>query len=262
MNLILLRSSKPFILKMLCSVALILVVFSTHLRAQTTISTTSSFSNESTVSTVTFNFQNTNSYPVVITNMESILSNFGIIQTEFWYKTSAINGAPGMINTANGWTLASSGTVNGIANTINTNATQPLFLNLTLTIPANSTYGIAIAAYNGTSGSLRIGSSGATVSLGGGGCNFLTGTNIGYASDAITPAAPTTVLKGWIGKVTFISGAACSGTPNAPTISGPSSICANSFFNLTATGYSVGSTYAYQWQRYNTTTLVWDDIAF
>jgi hypothetical protein len=240
------------------AVLLLLISFD-WTNAQTTISTTNSFTNQSTVSTVTFNFQNTNNFPVVITNMEGILSSYGLVSTEMWYKTSAINGMPGLINAGNGWILSASASINGILDTLD-NATQPLFNILNLTIPANTTYGIAVAAYNTTGGAQRTGSAASAVSVSTSGCNFLSGDNVGYAAINATPQAPALTPKGWIGKITFIPDGACTGTPVAAVASGPSNICSGASFSLSASAYAVGGSIGYQWQRYNTTTLAWEDI--
>jgi hypothetical protein len=229
--------------------------------AQTSISTTSTFTNTATANTVTFNFQNTNSYPVIITNVEGIVSVFGDIDVALWYKTTAINGSPGAISTANGWTLSGAQTIAGIGNTT-TNITQPFLSNISLTIPANVTYGIAVSATKVGSllGVQRMGDAPVTVTVGNGNCNVLSGANIGYAAVDPIPAAPTLTPKGWLGKIAFIPGNNCAGTPVAATISGPQNICANALFTLTATGYAVGAGLTYQWQRYNTTSATWEDV--
>jgi len=238
---------------------MLLLVCIGRVSGQTTISTTANFTNQATVSTVTFNFQNTNSFPVIITRLDGILGDYGAATAQIWYKPGAINSAPGQIATTNGWTQSASVSVDAIANTT-TNVTQTLFNNLSLTIPANTTYGIAVSVVSATAGLLRIGDAAATVSVSGGGCNFLSGNNIGYAAVNAIPEAPTLTPKGWIGKITFIPGGACTGTPGVPTISGPASICSTAMFNLTATGYDIGGSFTYQWQSYNTTTSSWQDI--
>lgn len=227
-------------------------------RGQVSISTTSSFTNTETVSTATFNFQNTNTYPVIITDIAGIVSSYGDIAAQLWYKASAINGAPGDISTTNGWTQAGTASFPGIQN-LSSNTTQPFLSGLSLTIPANTTYGIAVVA-TGSSGALRIGTATGTISLNGGGCNIITGNNIGYAAVAAPPLAPTLTPKGWIGKITFIPGNNCNGTPNVPVISGPANICLGALFSLTSSGYSLGPGINYQWQTFNTLSGTWVDI--
>jgi len=256
-------------LSLLCSnlyarFLLLLVLFSViavpSVTAQISISTTSGFSNSETVNTVTFNFQNTNAYPVVITNIEGIASQYGTVSVELWYKPSAITAAPGQINAANGWTQAATQSVNGIANT-STTATQPLLTGISLSIPANSTYGIAIAASSGGAGVLRIGTAATNVTVSAGNCSFLSGPNIGFAATGLPPAAPTLTQKEWLGKITFVPGMSCNAAPAAATVSGPANICSGALFSLSATGYSVSTNISHQWQQYNNTTSSWQDIA-
>ena len=248
-----------YCLKSVALSLIIVCVFNGILSAQTTISTLGSFTNDSTVSTVTFNFQNTNSYPIVITDIDGVLSSYGNVGVSVYYKNSAINGAVGQINTANGWTSASAANVWGIANTTNT-ASQSLLTAVNLTIPANATYGIAVSAnYNGA-GALRIGNGTASFTMSAAGCSVLSGTNIGYATVDIIPAEPNQSPRAWLGKIKFVSGASCTGTPNTATISGPTNICSGALFNLSANGYSSGGGVVYQWQKYNTTSLLWEDI--
>jgi hypothetical protein len=238
---------------------LVLISLCSPAVAQVSISTANTFTNTETVSTVTFNFQNTNTYPVVVTDIAGIVSSYGDITTQVWYKTSAINGAPGDISTVNGWIQAGTANFPGIQN-LSSNTTQPFLSGLSMAIPASTTYGIAVVAYSGSGGALRIGTATGTVSLAGGGCNLITGNNIGYAAAAAPPVAPTTTPKGWIGKITFIPGNNCNGTPNVPAISGPATICLGAAFNLTSSGYSLGPGISYQWQFYNTTSGTWVDI--
>jgi hypothetical protein len=227
--------------------------------SQTTISTTGSFTNTQSVSAVTFNFQNTNAFPVIITGVEAVLSDYGDKNIEVWYKPTAVNGLPGDISVPNGWTSGGTATVQGIEN-ISSTITQPLLSGISISIPANTTYGLAVVAYGNAVGALRVGNTSATVTVSGGGCNIITGNNIGYASNTVPVAAPTLTQKGFIGRVTFIPGANCNGTPNVATISGPANACSGATFNLTASGYSMGPGISYQWQTFNTVGGFWVDI--
>lgn len=247
------RHGKTLILQLLFMM-LCLPVF-----AQTTLSTTSVVTNTETVSTVTLNFQNTNAFPVILTDIAGVVSAYGDNTAQVWYKTSAISGAPGDISTTNGWTMSLSANFYGIQNTTNT-TTQPLLTGMSLTIPANTTYGLAIVAFNGANGLLRVGTTSGVVTQSGGGCNIVTGNNIGYAAAGVPPLAPTITPRGFIGRITFMPGSNCNGTPNTTTISGPASACSNAAFNLTSSGYSVGPGIGYQWQYFNTTSSLWLDL--
>ena len=229
-------------------------------KAQTTLSTTGVLTNDDTAAIVTFNFQNTNTYPVLITSLSGILNVYGASDIQLWYKTSAISGSPGTIATGNGWTMATSASVPGIANS-STTTTQTLLNNINLLIPAGSTYGIAVAGYSGATGSLRVDAASGTTTVSSGGCTLSLGTGAGFSGNGLPPVAPTETPRGWLGQVTFIPGSNCTGTPNTPVISGPSSICASALFTLSATGYSMGPGIGYQWQYFNTTSSTWVDIA-
>lgn len=240
---------------------LLLILFSglTGSFAQTVLSSTASIGNSESASTVTFNFENTNSFPVVITDLSGILDIYGPQTVELWYKTSAVNGAPGIIAASNGWTQSASGTVNGIANTTTT-VTQPFFQGISLVIPANTTYGLAVAAYSGT-GSQRVGVLTGPLTLSAGGCNMHTGPAIGFSVASAPPASPVTASRGWIGSITFKPGSTCAAAPAVPVVSGPASICAGAGFTLGATGYSIAVGVTHQWQYFNTTSSAWTNIA-
>lgn len=243
----------------MCLLLLLLTAGFSLTHAQTTISTTSSLTNDETAATVTFNFQNTNAFPVIITDLSGVLSGYGSQSVSLWYKTSSINGAPGAIETANGWTLYGSASVISYGNSTTT-VTQPFFQGISLTIPANTTYGLAVVGM-GSTGTQRVGVLTAAVTQSAGGCNVLTGPNIGYAAAAQPPAAPATASRGWIGTIGFIPGTSCAGTPATPLVSGPPATCSGSGFALSATGYTIAAGVTHQWQYFNTTTTAWVNIA-
>lgn len=61
--------------------------------------------------------------------------------------------------------------------------------------------------------------------------------------------------------VTIVSPVPCSGTPNGgTTVASPSTVCFNGSSTLTLTGASISSGIAYQWQSFNTTTSLWQNI--
>lgn len=228
-------------------------------RAQTTISSAGALSNEGNAGIVTFNFQNTNGFPVIITGLEGIVRSYGGNTVELWYKNTAISGPPGAITPANGWTSYGNNSIAGIANLLG-NETQPFFTTMSLSVPAGTTYGFALVAYSGSNGNLRVDTSASATVLSGGGCNLILGTGAGYGSPLMPPEAPSQPNRGWIGKLTFMSGANCTGAPNTAVVSGPAAICANALFTLSASGYSVGAGISHQWQVYNTATSTWDNI--
>ena len=113
-------------------------------------SSSGTFANNNGSGTVTFNLQNTNSYNVKITQIEGVTGTAGAQTCQVWYKATPINGAPGAISVANGWTMLSSGTFTGVANTTTT-TTQVFLSNQSIIMPANTTWGFAVTAFSGTS---------------------------------------------------------------------------------------------------------------
>jgi len=259
MSQLLFSKGITFLFRFVVPTAFLLFISFERINAQTTISTTNFFTNDTTVNTVTFNFQNTNTYPVVIKSIDGIMADYGQNNVALWYKTSAINGNPGNIATANGWAMASAATISGISNTTDT-ITQPFFTNLNLVIPANTTYGIAVSATGTNGGMLRAAHGLPAFSTSAGGCNIISGNNSGYAGMSAPPAAPTFSPVAWLGKITVAQVINCTEPTAAATISGPTAICANAMFTLTSSSYPAGMSIAYQWQKYNPVTLIWENI--
>ena len=189
------------------------VSFSTTiLKAQTTLITNHVFNNSNNL--VTFNFRNNNATAVVITNISSLinLTSGDAANTTVFFKPGAITAPPGAISTANGWTRF--GTALVISNGLGT--IQPI-VPTSLTIPANTTYGIAVQAVNAaspaTAGALGYSTLAAgTYTFTGGGAILTTGTSVSYGGGT-APAAPTFTPRGFIGSVTFENSSGCIGTP-------------------------------------------------
>ena len=230
--------------------------------AQTTIAT-SGFLNNNGFGLTVFNFRNNNTSDVMITNIASIVSTSGGVDVKAFFKTSAINGAPGAISAANGWTQFGAATITGVANT-STTTTQPFMSGLTLIVPAGATYGIAVQAANAGSstGCLRYSTVAAgTYTFSGGGCDIITGSNVSYAGD-IAPNAPTFTPRSFLGSIGFVSTVACSGTP-APgnTISSVTAACPGTNFALSLQNSLPFSGLTYQWQSASSATGPWTDIS-
>jgi PKD repeat protein len=209
-----------------------------NIKAQT-ISTTSSFSNNNGSGVVTFNFQNTNAFPVTITSISSVLRATDASTFKLWYKTTVVNGLPGVISAGNGWTLSGSGTFTSTIGSTTNQVIEPVLTGLSLVIPANTSYGLAVSGFAtvsglGTMGYYSIPATPATVTFSGGGCNIITGENISYA--ATTEAGSATFTpRGFVGSITFNS--APAPTCAAPTIPTATSITSTTAsLNWTQTG--------------------------
>ncbi|MBK7181606.1 MAG: hypothetical protein IPH89_01040 [Bacteroidetes bacterium] len=227
------------------------VLLSTVLIAQPL---TTTFTNNNGNSEITFNFQNTNAYDVQITEISSITGNSGANTGELWYKPTAIAGAPGAISAANGWTQVGTQAFTGVANTT-TSTPQLMMSGLALIVPAGATYGITYACNNLRYSTLAAG----TYTIPGGGCNLITGTNIGYGG-ALPPAVPANTPRGFIGSVNFIAAVPCAGTPDPGTaLISTTSGCVGSSINLSATGVTASSGITYQWES-SPDNLAWSPI--
>ncbi len=167
------------------------------------------FTNNNGSGTVTFNLQNTNNYDIIITSIEGVVGSSGTTTAGMWYKTTPISGSPGNISSSNGWTLAATGTFTGVATS--SNNTQVFLDNLSFILPANTTYGMAVCAYVGSSGRQRYSTISGNPVISAGGVNLLTGVGIGYGG-GVPPSTPGNSPRGWIGKITFMP--ACEGPSN------------------------------------------------
>ena len=219
--------------------------------AQTVIST--NFTNNNGSSMITFNFQNTNANDVIITDIASVTSTTGANNATLWYKPTAINQTTMAVSTANGWTQVSSQAFTGVANTT-TNVGEPMLTGLNLIIPAGSTYGLAMSLTSGLRYSTLTAGS---YTFTGGGCNLNTGTDIGFGG-TLTSGINN---RGFLGSVSFISGVACTGAPNAGiTASTVNPVCPSVPFNLSMANATFSSGLTYQWQSASTATGPWSNI--
>lgn len=205
--------------------------------------------------TVTFNVRNNHPFPIRLLQIDSRTLNPGSTVVLAYYKTSPINGPPGIIAASNGW-IQFGGTVitgNGLA-------VQPFFTTLSLVIPPGATYGICLQAAS-TLGIPNLAFS--TLSPGNysfndGGCEIITGSNIGYSGAGI-PAAPTTTPSGFVGSLHFTAASpVCTSPPRTVVVTvgqqttvttqpADQNICIgnNAIFSVVATG---GGPFNYQWQ--------------
>ena len=228
-----------------------LTLFSILSFGQSTIST--NFTNNNGSAIITFNFQNTNTTDVVITEVASATGTTGANNATLWYKPTAINQTTMAVNTGAGWTQVATQPFTGVANTT-TNVVQPMLTGLSLIVPAGATYGLCLSLTS----SLRY----STITAGsytftGGGCNLLTGTNIGFGG-TLTSGINN---RGFIGSVSFISGTSCTGTPNAgTTTSSVNPVCPSTPFNLSMANATFTSGLTYLWQSAPSATGPWTNI--
>ncbi|MFN5182367.1 MAG: GEVED domain-containing protein, partial [Bacteroidota bacterium] len=259
-------------LKLAIYLALCIQLISINVSSQ--VSVCSNVANNNGNGKITFNFQNTNAYAVIITDISSICSTTTLTATEAWYRPNALafNGAAAFpALTAANWTQFGNATISGVAS--GTSTTPQSFFNgaLNLVVPAGATYGICINAAvsaTPTTGNLRYSTltAGVTYTTSGGGCNMISGgpSTAGASAGGGPRLASTTFAnypRGFVGCVSFVPAIACSGTPNAGSASiSVSAGCPSSAFSLTTTGLTTGTGITYQWQSSSSPTGPWTDI--
>ena len=232
-------------------ISAVVIFLGSYVNAQTVIST--NFTNNNGSSMITFNFQNNNANDVIITEIASVTSTTGANTATLWYKPTAINQTTMAVSTANGWTQVAAQPFTGVPNTT-TNIGQPMVTGLNLIIPAGATYGLCLSLTSG----LRYSTLTAGVyPFAGGGCNLITGTDIGFGG-TLTSGINN---RGFLGSVSFISGTACTGTPNAGiTSTTVNPICPSVPFNLSMANATFSSGLTYQWQSAPSATGPWVNI--
>jgi hypothetical protein len=235
---------------LLRKVLLVLVLFLVNqVRAQVTVSTAVPSSvvyvSDTDPGVVIFGVRNTNTTPITITGIGSYVEAVAGPGTyTLWYHPTAVTGAPTAVTTANGWIqLAPTGTI-----TPTTNSVIPIISGLSLTIPANTTYRLALSGpihhpYYGTAGST--------------GDAFSQGGVIIYAqANATSPTyagifptlSSTFTPRSFYGTITFVPASTCTDPPTAGTVVAPTQACAGSNITLDLTGNSIGTGQTYQWQ--------------
>ena len=151
---------------------------------------------------ITFNITNNNAFPVTFTSITSRCLNSGAMNARIFYKPGAIAGAPGAISVANGWNQFGAG-----ASTSTAGAVHTLLTGLTLSIPAGTTFGIALEGLTAANAANIAYTNGAgIVTYTDNGCTITTGGNVGYGGGA-APAAPAFNPRNYNGTVTLVGGA-------------------------------------------------------
>ncbi len=229
-------------------------------KAQTIITTTGADYTGANATTapgaVTFAVENTNSTPVVLSNVGTFLYTTDPASVfTLWYHPSQLTGAP-TINVANGWIqIAVGATVppptmtNQIVNVIN---------GLNFSIPPGTTYRFALVSasspihYSGTA------TAPASPNLfSAAGINLLVSNNSQSPGYAGTSPSPAGTPLAFTGRVTFQ--APCSGTPIAGSLSpnGVVSFCTGASFTISRQGGTAASGLTYQWEQASPTSGGW-----
>jgi hypothetical protein len=228
------------------------------LSAQITLNTT--HTNNNGASSIIFNVQNTNANDIIITGVNCHLGTNAANNLQLLYRTTPLfdNTTPwdhGIVGAnQNGWLPVATGVIN--SNTAN--GIVPALTNLNLIVPAGATYQLAFSGTTIQYMTLTNGAGQNTFSAGG--VNIITGDGISWAGGAY-PATPVNYPRGLVGGITFISGTACTGTPNAGlTATATNPVCPSVPFNLTMANATFTSGLTYQWQSAPSATGPWTNI--
>ena len=227
-------------------------------QAQITLNTT--HTNNNGASSIIFNVQNTNTNDIIITGVNCHLGTNAANNLQLLYRTTPLVDAAapwdhGIVGAGqNGWISVAT----GVANSNTTNGIVPALTNLSLIVPAGATYQLAFSGTTIQYMTLTPGAGLNTFSAGG--VNIITGDGISWAGGAY-PATPVNYPRGLVGGITFISGTACTGTPNAGvTSTATNPVCPSVPFNLTMANATFTSGLTYQWQSASSATGPWTNI--
>ncbi|MGG9961781.1 M36 family metallopeptidase [Ferruginibacter sp. SUN106] len=217
--------------------------------------------------TLTFNVRNNNNYAVTLTDISSMCNVTGATNVAAYYKTTAVNGLPGAITTANGWNQFGTGTITSIGFP----NVQPFLSGLTLVIPANTTYGILVsAALPSGTGNLVFSNTGTQLIGSAGGCDIITGSNIGYTGPAV-PGAPTFNPYYFIGSISVVPNVTACTSPSRTvvvTVNQPvafttqpvdAAVCTDKVASFTAV--ATGSSITHNWRVSTDNGNTWTDVA-
>ena len=223
-------------------------VFLAQVSGQTTITTSStSTTNWSTGSNaLVFGVENTNSYDIIITDLSNYTPASHSATYTLWYHPTVISGAPGTIDASNGWVQTSaSAAISGTSAGLTT-----IFSGISLTIPANTTYRLALVS---TSNGPYYGPNGSGLDLySGGGVNIHTqNSSVSPTYVGPFPSSVTNTPRVFYGSITFIPGVPCTAPPvaGAATASPTTGICIGASISLGLTGNTGGSGQTYQWEE-------------
>jgi hypothetical protein len=226
--------------------------------AQTVVSpvpTTTTFL--SGASGITFNLENTNAGPIIVTGVDMYMdvASSGATYT-LWYTTSALSGTS-TVNTPT-WTQIATNTPAAIS----ASGVYPIFTGLTFNMPGTTTYRFCVVSSN----RVDYGSAAPGNTATAGGVSLRVGdfqiaaANVGYAGSGANPSLANTP-RWFYGSVTFMPAAPCVAppTPGNPVASS-TNVCSGGNLDLTLSGNSFGTGQTYQWQSGPSATGPWTNI--
>ena len=182
-------------------VCLCVLAGTNSLVAQTTITCTSPtpawWSTSS--STIVFGVGNTNSYPIILTDLSNYAPAGHTATYTLWYHPTIVTGVPTAISAANGWIQVP---VSYTVPTTGAAGVVPIFSGINLTIPGNIVYRLALVASQNGPWYGASGSTGNVFSAGGveiyAQTNPISPTYVGYF-----PGPPNNTPRSFFGTLTF-----------------------------------------------------------
>ncbi|MCX7742963.1 MAG: GEVED domain-containing protein [Flavobacteriales bacterium] len=209
-------------------------------------------------SAITFVVENTNAFPVLLTNVEVYwqTANSGTVPS-LWYSSTSLSGPPTI--TAPNWTLITTAP----ALTIPANGYYNTFTGLSFLIPAGTIYRFAVQSTNGIrySGASPVPS---PSTFSGGGVNLhvynyqISGLNVGYGG--AFPSPPNNP-RAFTGSITIQPALPCVAPPTAGNaVASANPACPNQTVNLSLSGASSGLGMTYQWQTSPNNNNNWTNI--
>jgi hypothetical protein len=219
-----------------------LLVCGISTRAQTTtINTTGApgfFTVNNGYGIVTFNFQNTNNCPVIITGFSASAYNGSGSQTAYlYYQTSPLTGGTPPPVTSSPWILGGSATINP------PNSNMMTFLSgLNVSIPAGATYAIAVGSIGSSDamGYYSLPNGATTYTFSAGGCNLIANGTVGYANASLTLGGPFSFNpRGFVGSITFQGGVCCTFIDDTTHVT----LCSNQSYTVGSHTYTTSGHY-------------------
>ena len=196
--------------------------------------------------------------PVFITGASAVFASTATGPAEIWYKQGTIaTNYPGSgnVSAATGWTLALTGSA---TSTSNTTMAPIAFVSTMIALNGSTTYTFVVNGAGALGGTRYMtGTAGTTNS-------FTDGTltiDCSAGRGGTITSSMVNTPRYFVGSLTYIPQAACTGTPTAGTsVASSTSVCPLQNFNLSLTGNTVASGLTYQWQSAPFATGPWTNI--
>ena len=186
--------------KLLLVYPLVLLLFIiTKVNAQTTTITTSYGFTNNANNGILFNVQNSNSYPIIITDISAYFYVGGSNTVEVDYNPTAINSSGGTWTQGNvgvgssGWLAGYSRTFTPTASTVSSISNSTM----SITIPAYSTYGICVAVNVASGIGYSSAISAGVTAFTDAGVSIVTGDNIAWSVAAL-PSPGSSYPRGFV----------------------------------------------------------------